>query len=52
MGREHIDLFEMCRSGVDDLDVRKANGHVSRLSNPQVPLAQQFLKDGVACRLR
>ena len=51
MRRKHIDFREMRGSGVDDLDVRKSNGRVSRQRNPQVSLAHGLLKDGVACRL-
>ena len=51
MRRKHIDFHEMCSFGVDDFDVRKANGSVSRQCNPEVSLVHGLLKDGVACRL-
>ena len=51
MRRTHIDFREIRSSGIDDLDMRKANRRISCPRHPQVPLADSLPKDVVVCRL-
>jgi hypothetical protein len=47
----NIDLLEMSRGWLDDLDMRKPHGNIIREGNPEMAVTSGGFQDVVACRL-